>query len=179
VGCGYGFFLDEAKEFFPVRTGIELSADAAVTAHNTSSAGIHVGSVYSLPPDVKDFDVIILINVIEHVYDPLPLIVWLRNRLKAGGVIVLATPDIGSYWYKIMKKRWPSFKIPEHVVFYNRRTLAALLDKAGFQSAGTIPYPHAFPIGVITEKFGINLPRALAGKIIWLPDVMIASCGRK
>lgn len=179
VGCGYGFFLDEAKGFFPGRTGIELSAAAATTAQNTSSTRVHIGSVHSLPPDMKDFDVIVMINVIEHVYEPLALLVRLRERLTAGGIVVLATPDIGSFWYKIMKKRWPSFKIPEHVAFYDRKTLEALTDRAGFKPAGTIPCPHAFPLGLITKKFGISLPRALAGKIIWLPDVMIASCGRK
>ncbi|MEJ2684288.1 MAG: methyltransferase domain-containing protein [Candidatus Sulfobium sp.] len=71
VGCGYGFFLDKAKGFFPRRTGIELSADAAMTAQNVSGANIHVGSVHSLPRDIKDFGVIIMINVIEHVYEPL------------------------------------------------------------------------------------------------------------
>lgn len=179
VGCGYGFFLDEAKVFFPLRTGIELSAEAGVTAQKTSGANIHIGSAYSLPPEMKEFDIIIMINVIEHVYDPVPLLVFLRERLKAGGVMVLATPDIGSFWYKIMKKRWPSFKIPEHVAFYDKKTLADLLNRAGFRPTGTIPFPHAFPLGVITRKLGITLPPGPAARILWIPHVMIAYCGRK
>jgi SAM-dependent methyltransferase len=179
VGCGYGFFLDEAKDFFPRRTGVELSAEAGMTAQETSGARVHIGSAFSLPPEIKDFDIIIMINVIEHIYDPVPLLLSLRERLTAGGMLALATPDIGSFWYKIMKKRWPSFKVPEHIAFYDKKTLSNLLNKAGFQPAGTIPYSHAFPMGVISKKFGINLPGGLAGKILWLPQVMLALCGRK
>jgi SAM-dependent methyltransferase len=179
VGCGYGFFLDEAKGFFSRRTGVELSGEAGITAQETSGAHVHIGSADSLPPEMKDFDIIIMLNVIEHVYEPVPLLLSLRERLTASGVIVLATPDIGSFWYKIMKKRWPSFKIPEHVAFYDEKTLRDLLDRAGFQPVGTIPYPHAFPLGVIADKFAITLPLGLAEKILWLPQVMIALCGRK
>ncbi len=179
VGCGYGFFLDEAKDFFPSLTGIELSAEAGRAALETSGAQIHIGTADSLPTDTKDFDVIIMLNVIEHIYEPVRFLLSLRERLASGGVMVLATPDIGSFWYRIMKKRWPSFKLPEHVAFYDKKTLADLLERAGFQPAETVPYPHAFPMGVMAKKFGVELPQKLAEKILWLPRVMIAQCGRK
>lgn len=177
VGCGHGFLLDEARAFFTRLTGTEMAAEAGAKARETSGADVHIGSADSLPPEMKDFDIIIMINVIEHVYEPVRLLVSLRERLAAGGVMVIATPDIGSFWYKTMKKRWPSFKIPEHVAFYDKRTLSELLRRAGFRPSGTIPCPHAFPLGVISGKFGIRLPRGLAGKILWLPNVMIAVSG--
>lgn len=179
VGCGYGFFLDEARAFFPRRTGVELSAEAGATAEKASGAHVYIGDVSSLPPEMKDLDIIAMINVIEHVYEPIPLLVSLRERLTAEGVVVVATPDIGSFWYRIMRKRWPSFKIPEHVAFYNKKNLEELLHRAGFETIGAIPFPHAFPLGVITEKFGINLPPGPSARILWMPRVMLALAGRK
>jgi SAM-dependent methyltransferase len=129
VGSGLGFLLDEAKGFFPEREGMELSAEAASRAGLVSDAKIHVGGLSALPPEVKDFDVIIAVNVIEHVYSPLEFISSLRQRLKSGGRIVIATPDIGSFWHGIMGRKWPSFKIPEHVTFFTRSTLTRLLDR--------------------------------------------------
>ncbi len=179
IGCGYGFFLDEAKFFFPRLAGVELSAKAGKTAGHNSGASVFVGRADMLPPGMNNFDIIIMINVIEHVYAPVPLLLSLRERLTAGGVIVVATPDIGSLWYRMMKKRWPSFKIPEHVAFYGKKTLGNLLSRAGFQSIGAIPYSHAFPLGLIAEKFGVILPGVFAKKILWLPGVMVALYGRK
>lgn len=179
VGCGYGFFLDEAKGFFSRRSGIELSAEAGSRAQKTSGAPVHIGSIYTLPPEMKDFDLIVMINVIEHVYEPVRMLLSLSERLTPEGMMVLATPDIGSFWYKIMRKRWPSFKIPEHVAFYDKKTLKDLFNRTGLQPAGTIPFHHAFPLAIIAEKFGVKLPPGLAGKIVWLPRVMIAVAGTK
>jgi SAM-dependent methyltransferase len=55
VGCGYGFFLDEAGEFFTRRSGIELSAEAGAKARKTSGAHVHIGGAESLPPEMKEF----------------------------------------------------------------------------------------------------------------------------
>jgi len=178
VGSGYGFFLDEAKGFFSHRTGIELSEDAGREAAKMSGSYVHVGDVSTLPPHLKDFNVIVTINVIEHIYEPVSFLRLLGDRLAPGGKVVVATPDIGSLWYKGMKKRWPSFKIPEHVAFYDSKTLARLLETAGFQSIMSIPFPHAFPLGLIAKKIGLSLTGNLGKANIWLPKTMVALSGQ-
>lgn len=178
VGCGYGYFLDEAKNFFSYSAGTELSAKARAIAQQLTGAEIFANDIALLPSHFKNFDIIILINVIEHIYTPLEFVKALKQRLKKGGKMVIATPDIGSLWYKLMKKKWPSFKIPEHVVFYTKKTLISLLDKAGFHNIEQIPFPHAFPLGLITSKLGIYLPESVCQKPVWLPGTMIALAAR-
>lgn len=179
VGCGYGFFLDEASRFFSRRAGTELSADAARKAEETSGADIYTSDLTALPASVTDFDVIVMINVIEHVYEPLTFLLSLRKRLKPGGRLMLSTPDIGSFWYKIMKKKWPSFKVPEHVVFYDGKSMADLLRRAEFHALKPMPFYHAFPLEMIARRLGMTVPGAIGCKIIWLPRVMTALSGRK
>jgi len=179
VGCGYGFFLDEARGFYTHRTGTELSADAARAAEKNSGAVIYTGDISALPESVRDFDIIVMTNVIEHIYRPLPFLTSARQLLKDGGSIVVATPDVGSIWYRVMKRRWPSFKIPEHIAFYNRRTLGDLLRRAGFQSPGEVTFPHAFPAGIIARRLGMSAPEKLRAINIWLPRVMVALSGKK
>lgn len=174
IGCGYGFFLSEAKGLFSRLCGVELSENAAAHARSLSGADIHNGDVISMPQDWKEFDVIVAINVIEHIYSPIQFLYMLKARLKKGGRIIIATPDIGSFWYKMLGRRWPSFKLPEHVAFYSRKTLSILLKQAGFNIVLKIPFPHAFPLGLIVHKFGITLPGRLGRKPIWLPKTMIA-----
>jgi SAM-dependent methyltransferase len=174
VGCGYGYFLDEAKHFFSSSAGTELSREAGSHAEKLSGAHIHVGDIDSLPPVFANFSLIVLINVIEHIYSPIEFLLSMKQRLKDGGRIVIATPDIGSFWYKIMKERWPSFKVPEHVAFYSGKTLKLLLQKTGFVDTQRLPFLHAFPVGLIAHKLGIKVPVKFGKRPMWLPGTMTA-----
>lgn len=174
IGCGYGYFLAEAKKNFSELSGLELSAEAGTQAYKLTGADIHIGNINSLPPEWNHFDIIIAINVIKHIYSPVEFLSTLKDKLKKGGRIILATPGIGSFWHKLLGRRWPSFKLPEHVAFYNRKTLTLLIEQAGFRIVREIPFPHAFPLWLIADKFGITLPEKLGKKPIWLPKTMIA-----
>jgi SAM-dependent methyltransferase len=174
LGCGYGYFLDEAKHLFSHLTGTELSEEAGDYARKISGADIYIGDLSSLPNELCDFNLIVTINVIEHIYNPAEFILSLKKRLVKGGRIIIATPDIGGIWYKMMKSRWPSFKIPEHVVFYSKSTLTFLLIKTGFQNIMRIPFTHAFPLGLLTSALGIHLHGVICLKPVWLPWTMIA-----
>ncbi|HTR44359.1 MAG TPA: class I SAM-dependent methyltransferase [Thermodesulfovibrionales bacterium] len=174
VGSGYGFFLAEAADFFPQQYGAELSEEGGSHARKISGAPIHVGGLGSLPAHWKDFDTVVAINVIEHIYAPLDFLAAVRPRMKEDGTLVVATPNIGSLWYALMKKRWPSFKIPEHVAFYTKATLTRLLERAGFSAIREIPFLHAFPLGLIAAKFGVPLGGGLGARPIKLPGTMIA-----
>jgi 2-polyprenyl-3-methyl-5-hydroxy-6-metoxy-1,4-benzoquinol methylase len=178
VGCGYGYFLDEAKDFFSFRAGTELSGKTGTHAQQMTGSEIFIGNINTLPSHFKSFDTIVLINVIEHIYAPVEFLQVLLQRLGDNGTIVIATPDIGSFWYTLMKKRWPSFKIPEHVVFYTEKTLFSLLERAGFHKIEKVPFQHAFPLNVIVSKLGIHSQKASCRKSIWLPRTMIALAGR-
>ena len=179
VGCGYGYFLDEARDFFPSLFGTELSSEAASLAQKLPAVSIWTGDINSLPMGWSNFDVVVAINVIEHIYSPLEFLISLKQRLRSDGRIVLATPDFGSYWPKILGDKWPSFKIPEHVVFYNTKNLRLLLERAGFRNFQEIPFRHFFPLGLIAGKFGINISGRLGQIPVAIPKTMIALSAQK
>lgn len=176
VGCGYGYLLDLARPLFSKRTGTEFSSEAAAIARATG-ADVVVGGVEQLLPGTK-FDCILATQVIEHIYDPLPFVKELVSHTKPGGYIVLATPDIGGALRKVMGLRWPSFKAPEHVIYYDFNTLGLLLQQAGLEDVRRIPYPHAFPFSLIASKFGFSLPALLGRLNIWVPATCVAAYGR-
>jgi SAM-dependent methyltransferase len=175
VGCGYGYLLDLARPFFARRTGTDFSPEAAEIARATD-AEVFVGGIEQLPPGSK-FDCVLATQVIEHIYDPLPFVKRLVSHTKPGGHIVLATPDIGGALRKVMGTRWPSFKVPEHVGYYDFHTLSLLLEQAGLGDVRRIPYLHAFPFSLIGSKFGLPLPRLLGHLKIWVPATCVAAYG--
>jgi SAM-dependent methyltransferase len=176
VGCGYGYLLDLARPFFSNRTGTEFSSEAAAIARETG-ADVVVGGVEQLPGGAK-FDCVLATQVIEHIYDPLPFVQELVNHTKPGGHIVLATPDIGGALRKALGLRWPSFKSPEHVIYYDFDTLGLLLRQAGLGEIRRMPYPHAFPFSLIGNKAGFPLPSFLGRLNIWVPATCVAAYGR-
>src|SRR6266536_703484 len=176
IGCGYGYLLDEARLFFNRRVGTEFSPQGAEIARITG-AEVFVGGIEQVPPQHK-FNCVVATQVIEHVYEPLSFVKRLANRTKPGGHIILATPDIGGALRRVMGLRWPSFKAPEHVVYFDFQTLSSLMRQAGLQGVRRLPYPHAFPFGLIATKFGFTLPPLLAHLKIWVPATTVAAYAR-
>jgi len=176
VGCGYGYLLDEARAYFDGRVGTDFSAEAAATAR-TTGAEVLVGGIEQVPYGSR-FDCVVAIQVIEHVYEPLSFIEQLLSFTKPGGHIVLATPDMGGALRKTMGRRWPSFKAPEHVLYFDFRRLKKLMSHAALRDIRRLPYPHAFPLGLIAAKFRLGIPRLLAGLNVWVPATTVAVCGR-
>jgi len=176
VGCGLGFFLDEARPFFSHRAGTDLSKDVAGKASELADQ-VWVGGVEALPEEER-FDLVVALHVIEHVYDPVFFAKQLASRVKVGGHLLLATPDAGSFWLRVLGKRWPSFKFPEHVVFYNQRILTDLFQEAGIRDLTPIRYLHAFPISEVLRKFGLSAGGSLGQWSAWIPATTVASAGR-
>lgn len=175
IGCGYGYLLEEARPYFQRRVGTECSPDAASQARKTG-ADVFVGGLEELPGDAL-FDCALAIQVIEHIYDPVNFMKQLASHVKPGGRVVLATPDIGGALRKLMGRSWPSFKVPEHVLYFDFQSLQRLLRDAGLVNINRLPYPHAFPLGLIAAKFGLSLSGALARVNLWVPATTIAVYG--
>jgi SAM-dependent methyltransferase len=176
VGCGYGYLLDEARPYFDRRVGTEFSLEGAEIARATR-AEVFVGGIEQISAERK-FDTLLAVQVIEHVYQPLAFVKRLINHTQPGGHIIIATPDIGGVLRKAMGRHWPSFKVPEHVGYFDFGTLSRLMKKAGLSDVRQLPYPHAFPLGLIAAKFGLNIPSALGCLKIWVPATTVAVYGR-
>ena len=176
IGCGYGYLLDEARSFFGRRVGTEFSSEGAEIARATG-AEVFVGGLEQVPSEAK-FDCVIGTQLIEHVYEPLSFVKRLAGHTKPGGHIILATPDMGGVLRMAMGQRWPSFKVPEHVLYFDYRTLSLLMRRAGLNDVHRLPYPHAFPLGLITAKFGFDLWPWLGHFNVWVPATTVATYGR-
>ena len=181
LGCGYGFLLEEARSTFRSATGTEFSERAAAVAR---ARGLKVvtGGLHDLPAGSR-FDCIVASHVVEHLYDPVAVLPTILARLRPGGSLVVATPDMGSAWRRLLGARWPSFKVPEHVLYLDRDALGRLLAGAGFVAVRPMPFRHAFPLGLVVERAGLAPIARRLGRIarvpVWLPGTTVAAVGRR
>jgi 2-polyprenyl-3-methyl-5-hydroxy-6-metoxy-1,4-benzoquinol methylase len=77
------------------------------------------------------FDVVVALEVIEHVYDPKAFIRRVFGLLKPGGVFIYTTGNFQET--RFLGSRWGYLDIPEsHIYFFTPATMRALLKSAGF-----------------------------------------------
>jgi SAM-dependent methyltransferase len=175
VGCGYGYLLREASAYMSRLVGTDYS-QSALNQISLPKAELYLGGIDQVPEGEK-FDLIVATHVLEHTYDPLRFIRSLVSRLKPGGSMLLATPDLDSPIRWLMGRRWPSFKVPEHTLYFNQESLRRAMSMGGLRQSQLVPYPHAFPLSLLAGKFGIRLPDWLGRKILWIPTSTVAVLG--
>ena len=94
---------------------------------------IHQGSLENGPFLEASFDVVTLINVLEHVRDPLRMVVECRRLVRPGGLVAVHVPNVGGLPARLRGARWKHYEPLEHLYYFNRRTLRALLERCGLQ----------------------------------------------
>ncbi|HUS36267.1 MAG TPA: class I SAM-dependent methyltransferase, partial [Verrucomicrobiae bacterium] len=94
VGAASGILLEQAAKLGFDGEGVEPSKSLAKSAQD-AGLKVHLGT-FPHPAIKGVYDVITLIDVIEHVPCPIPLLKDIAAHLKPDGVGVLTTPDIRS-----------------------------------------------------------------------------------
>jgi SAM-dependent methyltransferase len=172
LGCAYGFFLAAARPHFDV-TGIEIAEDAA--AHGRS-LGLNVitGAVDErMLAGLAPFDVIVLLDVIEHLPDPLGTLALCERHLNPGGIIVIATGDFGSWPARIAGARWRLMTPPQHLWFFTRDSMRGMAASLGLRMERFEHPWKIVPLSLIVfqlkRMFGMRPTRASAASAIGLP----------
>src|SRR5439155_3001922 len=94
VGCGDGLFLAIAGRAGWSVEGIEFSPEGARRATHRLGRPIAVGDLARDTALAGPFDVITLWHVLEHLPDPATALRAARARLRPGGLLVAAVPNL-------------------------------------------------------------------------------------
>ncbi|MDP9283057.1 MAG: class I SAM-dependent methyltransferase [Chloroflexota bacterium] len=131
VGAGAGFALKAARDAGWDGHGLELSGAAAAWARQRFGVDIAVGGVDDVH-DHERWDVIAAFQTIEHLVDVRAALRRVREALRWRGVVFLTTPDHGSLSRRAFRRFWLSYR-PEHLVYFDQRSLRRLLEEEGFR----------------------------------------------
>lgn len=143
MGCGDGSFLGAAKSRGWEVNGIEVAEVAARRAEAKVGVGRILQSLEAAQYQNHCFDVVTLWDVIEHLPDPVGTLRQLVRILRMGGKVIISTPNASSllhrlahYAYWCTLKRWTLpvrlIYFPEHLHYFDRKTLTDALTRAGF-----------------------------------------------
>lgn len=129
VGCGTGWFLQVAKESGFEIYGQELGKELA--QWTSKRLGIEIWDCpLNKVNTEKRFEVITIFDVIEHVKDPLLLIMSAKKILANKGIIVIFTPNFDSLAISIMKERSNLIVPTEHLVYFTKNSIIKLAEKS-------------------------------------------------
>lgn len=129
VGCGDGTAVRAAVERGWDASGIELSAPA-VELCRRFGLDCSTTDVFDRSLDDERYDVIVMIELLEHVPEPGRFLARAGQLLAPGGILYLTTPNFGSLSRRVLGGDWPVIH-PEHLSYFQTGTLRALATGAG------------------------------------------------
>lgn len=155
IGAGSGILLAEATRRGWSTVGIEPSKWLAEQAKGRGLA-VHAG-VLPHAEITLQHDYVTLIDVLEHVTDPLDLLLNAKQHLSSDGIGMLVTPDAGSLTARIAGFRWWHYRIA-HVGYFNRNALTILMRRAGLELISWARPTWYFPLDYLWVRLGRYLP---------------------
>jgi SAM-dependent methyltransferase len=140
VGCGNGFFLEEAGRLgYRDVGGVEPSLDAVSQAPQQLRDSIVVDIMRPGLFDEQSFDVVCLFQVLDHLADPAAVLSECLTLLRPGGLLLCLNHDAAALSARVLGARSPIIDI-EHTYLYNQETIARLTADQGYQvlESGTV-----------------------------------------
>jgi SAM-dependent methyltransferase len=134
VGCGNGKFLHEIAGRFGCQVqGVDLSDTAAKAARDGYGLEIALGTLESAGFPGEHFDVVTAWWYLEHVPNPVQIMVEIARILKPGGVCIMGVPNTRSLAARLFGPNWYHLDSPRHLVLYNPRSMRNLIAQAGLE----------------------------------------------
>ncbi len=132
IGAATGFFMGLTKARGFEVTGVELSNFATEMARN-KGLNVVAGKLEDGKFPEGYFDVITMLDVVEHLTSPEEDLLEVKRILKKGGLLVINTPDASSLWARVLGKYWQLIIPPEHVNYFSPNNLSQYLKGLGFK----------------------------------------------
>jgi SAM-dependent methyltransferase len=132
IGCGNGFFLEEAlaQGYAEVR-GVEPSQAAVARAAPAVRPFITCEMMRPGLFPAQHFDAVCLFHLLDHAHDPAGLLDECFRVTRPGGLVLTVVHNLEAVSARLLGRRSPIVDI-EHTFLYSPRTLARLFRRSGF-----------------------------------------------
>ena len=131
VGCAYGYFLQVARERWNVH-GLEISADAVSKCHAAGLTLVRRGPASSETlAAFPAVDVVVMLDVIEHLEDPASVLAACFEKMAPGGVMYISTGDFGAWSARMMGRHWRLMTPPQHLSYFTEVGLTRMAAGVG------------------------------------------------
>lgn len=133
VGCGLGYLLSDIPNTWE-KHGSDAS-EFAISFIKKKFREIIIDELdlENPPPEnLRNFDVVVCYHVIEHIEQPDIFFKHLSMMVKKNGILIVGTPNVGSFIAKRFKGNFRLFGIG-HLSLFNIKNLEMLFEKNNFK----------------------------------------------
>lgn len=164
IGCGNGFFLEEAldQEFAEVR-GVEPSEAAVARASDRVRAQIVQDVMRPGLFGAGEFDMVCLFQVFDHVPKPGELLDECLKVLRPGGVILCLNHNSDSVSARLLGERSPIIDL-EHAYLYNPATMRRIFGAHGFQVLRVAAVRNTYSLSYLLQL--VPMPTNIKRKLL-------------
>ncbi|MFE0027370.1 class I SAM-dependent methyltransferase [Amycolatopsis sp. NPDC059021] len=169
IGCGGGYLVNALAERGVDATGVDGSAFAVERARALSRGRFARLMIQDAAFErLGRYSMVTIMDVIEHLTDPVAALAAAARRVTTGGVLMLLTPRYGGRLLAGQGAAYVHFNT-DHVHYFTRETLENAIEAAmGFERltvAGVMEFitEHRVPFGPgFREKYGTDRDSMLA-----------------
>jgi len=175
IGCGYGFFVDFCVKKQIDAKGIDIEEEQVLWGKKNLNLDLETKSIENYMPD-KSYDAIVMADVLEHLWNPVDVLLNLSNVLSKEGILVIQVPNL--LGFKLPPGN--SWGPPHHLWQFSIKTLKKLLIKTGYE----VLLFHTGVLGVIGmhERGGPSLLEKFfiyTGKKLSIGNRLLMICKKK
>jgi 2-polyprenyl-3-methyl-5-hydroxy-6-metoxy-1,4-benzoquinol methylase len=178
IGCSTGYFsqllMQKGYRVFGIERDPEAVSVAQAKGLEVACANVEDANL-SLP---GSFDVILLMDVLEHLQHPDDLLLRLKRYLNQDGRLLVTGPNV-AFWgvrKNLLMGRWDYADVGildrTHLRFYTHSTWRALLEGAGYKITYFAPSEYMIPFENTFRKLGAGTFEKLRQTAIkWFPNL--------
>ena len=155
IGAGSGILVEQALHRGYDAAGVEPSAWLCEQGCKRLLP-LHLGT-FPHPEIAPGIDIVTLVDVLEHVADPVGLLQLVRTQLADDGIGLVVTPDVGSIAARLLGRRWWHYRIA-HIGYFNQQTLLRALRRAGLEPLRVGRPGWYFSLQYLVERVHAYLP---------------------
>jgi 2-polyprenyl-3-methyl-5-hydroxy-6-metoxy-1,4-benzoquinol methylase len=178
LGCSHGSFVALLRQAGYDASGIEMSPWVVNFGQKTFGVPIFVGPVEDLEISPGSLDVIVLMDVLEHLPNPAATMARCLRLLKPDGLLLIQTPQFkeGMNYAELMenKARFLEMLIPEeHIYLFSDASVTRLFQQLGAEHIQFEPaiFSH-YDMSIVVSRVPLqtNTPEQVDSTLLASPN---------
>lgn len=158
IGAGFG-----AMTRILVQSGVPISVVEPFSSYDFQGLGVEFYRSLAEVPEGKKFKWIFLVEVIEHVADPVEFLKEVSRFIEPDGKVFVTTPNARGIAARVQAFGWRELANPTHLWLFSPDSLAEVFRRAGYsrfeRQFSPIQYKSSFFKNILlslTQRVGID-----------------------
>lgn len=131
VGGNIGYFSGYLKKRGIAIDGVETNPQLRQYQENVYGIKA-VAKISDLDAD-SFYDAVVLMDVLEHIPDPVSTLSKIADHVKRDGIIFLQFPNKNSLMAKMAGKKWQWWAAPDHLYHFSEYAIQRVADRVGLK----------------------------------------------